>query len=151
MHKSHFTIHINASPDKVWDTMLGEATYSEWTKVFDPSSRYVGTWDEGHEIRFIGGSSGDTGESGMYSRIKENRLHEFLSIEHLGMIENGVIDTTSEKVKAWLPAFENYTFKAVEGGTELTIDIDTTDEYKSMFEEMWPKALEVLKELSEHN
>jgi L-rhamnose mutarotase len=151
MQKIHFSVFINAPKEKVWNTMLNKETYNEWTKAFNPSSTYVGSWEEGSEIRFVGSNSEAEGESGMYSRIKENRLHEFLSIEHLGMIENGVIDTTSEKVKAWLPAFENYTFKETEGGTELTIDIDTTDEYKSMFEEMWPKALEVLKALSEHN
>lgn len=149
MQKLHFSIHINAPKDKVWDTMLEQDTYQLWTKAFDPSSRYVGSWDKGSEIKFIGDSNGETGESGMYARIQENRLHEYLSIEHIGMIQNGVIDTTSDAVKAWTPAFENYTFNEVDGGTELLIDIDVNDEYKVMFEDMWPKALDLLKELVE--
>jgi hypothetical protein len=88
-------------------------------------------------------------EGGMYSRIKENRLHEFISIEHLGMIKGGVIDTTSDEVKKWTPAFENYTFVDKDGGTEVLVDIDVADEYATMFQEMWPPALNLLKELSE--
>jgi phosphoribosylformylglycinamidine (FGAM) synthase PurS component len=65
------------------------------------------------------------------------------------MIKDGVVDTTSDAVKKWLPAFENYTLKEVDGGTELLIDIDITDEYKVMFEDMWPRALKTLKELAE--
>ena len=86
----------------------------------------------------------------MYSRIKENRKHEFVSIEHLGFItSDGAIDTTSDEVKKWTPAFENYTFKDVDGGTEVFVELDTADEMKEEFEKMWPEALEVLKELAE--
>ncbi len=150
MKKIHFAIHINAPREKVWDTMLEDTTYRQWTAPFNPAgSYYEGSWDEGAEMRFLGPSQDGSTIGGMISRIKENRLHEFLSIEHLGMIENGVIDTTSEKVKAWTPAFENYTFVEKDGGTELSIDVDSNEEYAEMFSEMWPKALALLKALAE--
>lgn len=44
---------------------------------------------------------------------------------------------------------ENYTFKNKDGKTELLVDMDINDEYKEMFEDMWPKALQKLKEISE--
>ncbi|MBP9761249.1 MAG: SRPBCC domain-containing protein [Candidatus Magasanikbacteria bacterium] len=149
MQHLHFSTHINASKEKVWDTMLEDATYREWTTAFNPGSYYVGNWEQGSEIKFLGPHPDGSGEGGMYSRIHENRLHEFVSIEHLGMIQNGVVDTESDEVKKWTPAFENYTFTEKDGGTELLIDIDVADEYKTMFEDMWPKALASLKELSE--
>lgn len=128
--------------------MLDDATYREWTMPFCPGSYYEGSWETGSEIKFLGpGEGGSVG--GMYSRIKENRKYEFVSIEHIGMIQNGVIDTTSEEVKKWTPAFENYTLTEVDGGTKLDIDIDTNLEYKEMFEGMWPKALEILKGIAE--
>jgi hypothetical protein len=37
--------------------------------------------------------------NGLYSKIKENIEHRFISIEHQGVISNGIIDTTSEEVK----------------------------------------------------
>jgi hypothetical protein len=151
MQKLHFSIVINAPREKVWHTMLDAPTYSEWTKVFSPGSRFEGSWDEGSEIKFLGPSEGETsdGSEGMYSRIAENRKYEFVSIEHLGIIRNGEIDTTSDEVKKWTPAFENYTFKDVEGGTEVQVDMDSADEYAEMFNGLWPKALEALKELAE--
>lgn len=85
----------------------------------------------------------------MVARIAENRLHEFLSIEHLGMIENGAEDTTSEKVKDWAGAHENYTFTEKDGGTELTIDMDIVESEKAYMESAWEKALQKLKQLAE--
>lgn len=149
MQKSHFSIFINAPREKVWETMLSEETYPKWTKAFNPGSYFKGDWQEGSKILFLGPNPEGEGEGGMVSRIKESRLHEFISIEHLGIVNDGVEDTTSEEVKKWTPAFENYTFADKDGGTELLIDIDVPDDYKSMFDEMWPKALQSLKELAE--
>ncbi len=141
----HFSITIDAPKEKVWDTMLEDATYREWTKIFEPGSHYEGSWEEGSEIKFFSADE----KMVMYSRIKENRLHEYVSIEHIGIIKDGVLDTTSDEVKKWAPSYENYTFTTTDNGTELSVDIDINDEYKTSFEEMWPKALEVLKALVE--
>ncbi len=149
MQKSHFEIYINAPKEKVWDTMLGDATYREWTKAFNVGSYYKGDWSQGSKILFLGPNPDGSGEGGMVSRVQENRQYEFVSVEHVGMIQNGVEDTTSEEVKKWIPAFENYTFTEKDGGTEVSVDLDLADEYKKMFDEMWPKALLLLKELAE--
>ncbi len=148
MEKIHFEVTINAPREKVWDTMLSDSTYREWTKPFHEGSYFKGDWSEGSKILFLGPSE-DGNEGGMVSRIKENRLHEYISIEHLGFVLNGVEDTTSEEVKKWTPAYENYTFTDVAHGTHLAVDLDTHQDFKGMFEEMWPKALERLKELCE--
>lgn len=150
MQKLHFSVQINAPREKVWDTMLEDGTYREWTSTFNEGSYYEGNWETGSEIKFLGpGEDESSGLSGMYAKIEENRLHEFISIHHLGVIKNGEVDTTSDEVKKWAPAFENYTFADSEGGTLLTVDVDTNDEYKEIFEGMWPKALQTLKELCE--
>ena len=149
MQQLHFSIHINAPKEKVWDTMLEDASYRKWTVAFNPGSYYVGTLEQGTDVQFLGPHPDGSGEGGMYSRIKENRLYEFLSIQHLGFVRNGVIDTESEEVKKWTPAFENYTFTPDAGGTTVSVAIDVADEYAGMFEDMWPKALVLLKELAE--
>jgi len=145
MQKIHFSIKINAPVEKVWNTMFADETYRQWAAAFEPGSQFKGSWEEGSEIQFVGAD----GNMGMYSRIAENRKHEFVSIEHLGIVKDGVVDTTSEEATKWAPAFENYTFKEVDGGTEVSVDQDMQEEYKEMFEAMWPKALQTLKELSE--
>jgi uncharacterized protein YndB with AHSA1/START domain len=150
MEKIHETIHINAPREKVWDVMLSDATYRDWTSVFNPGgSSFEGDWSEGSTMRFIGPDP-ETGKSGgMLSRVKENRKPEFISLEHYGIIKDGVEDTTSDEVKKWTPAFENYTLNEKDGGTEVVVDIDTEKDYVSIFEGMWPKALARLKELAE--
>lgn len=148
MQKIHFSITINAPKEKVWDAMLGDSTYRQWTEVFGKGSHFVGSWEQGADIKFL--APNDKGEmGGMVARIKENRPYEFMSIEHLGIVQNGKEDTTSEEVKKWTPAFENYTFKEQDGKTEVLVDMDTNEEYKEMFEDMWPKALQKLKEIAE--
>jgi uncharacterized protein YndB with AHSA1/START domain len=149
MQKLHQKIFINAPREKVWNTMLDDATYREWTKEFCPGSYYKGNWEQGTKMLFIGPDEANTTEMGMVSTIKENRKPEFISVEHLGIYKDGVEDTTSDEAKKWAPAFENYTFIEKDGGTELHIDMDIQEEQKATFEEMWAKALVSLKDLCE--
>lgn len=154
MEKLHFSIQIDAPREKVWDTMLEKGTYEDWTSAFNPStssepgSTYRGDWSEGSKMLFVANNENGK-EEGMVSMVRENRKPEFISIEHIGIMKDGVEDTTSEAAAKWSPAFENYTFTESDGGTLLEIDVDTADEYKQMFEEMWAKALPRLKELCE--
>lgn len=140
----HFTTTINATRGKVWHTMLDDETYREWTSAFAEGSSYTGSWEQGSKIVF-----GDSEGNGMVARIAENRPHEFISIEHMGMVQNGIEDTESEDAKKLAGAQENYTFSESNGVTELKVDIDTDEEYEAMFEEMWPRALKKLKALCE--
>ena len=144
MKKQHYSISINAPVTKVWDTMLSQETYKIWTAPFSPGSYFEGSWDKGAKIKFLGPDN-----SGMMAEIAENKGHEFISIRHLGYIHKGVEDTTSPEVRAWAPAYENYTFKEENGVTTLTIDQDVTEEYDDMMSKMWPKALDALKKLCE--
>jgi L-rhamnose mutarotase len=149
MQKLHKSIFIQAPREKVWDTMLSDETYREWTSAFHPGSHYRGDWNQGSKIIFVGPGEDGKSEEGMVSRIAESRRPEFVSIEHLGIYKNGVEDTTSDAARQWSPAFENYTFTEKDGGTELTLDQDILEEYKDMFGEMWDKALLKLKEIAE--
>jgi len=149
MQKLKVSIEINAPKEKVWNTMLDDKTYRMWTTPFNEDSYYKGDWSKGSKIFFLGPDPETGKEGGMVSRIAENKLYEFISIEHLGIIKDGVEDTTSEDVKKWTPAFENYTFQEKNGTTEVLVEMDINDEYKEMFEGMWPKALQVLKEIAE--
>lgn len=147
--KLNASIFINAPKERVWEVMLGPESYEKWTKVFNPTSHYIGDWSEGSKMLFLGTDENGENEGGMVSRIAKNIPHEYLSIEHLGIVENGVEDTTSEKAKSWGPAFENYTFTEKDGGTEFTLDQDMEEEYVEMFKGMWEEALPILKELAE--
>lgn len=143
--KLHYSVDIAAPVQKVWETMFTQETYRDWTTAFSPGSRYVGSWDQGAKIRFLG--AGD--DEGMLSEIAENRKHEFVSIRHLGMLVGGKEDYDSPAVRAWAGAYENYTFQPIPGGTRLVIDQDMQADYVQFMNEAWPKALARLKALSE--
>lgn len=144
MQKLTSSVIINAPKEKIWQKMLEDSTYREWTSAFAEGSYAVTDWKEGSKALFLG----PTGE-GMVSQIATHRPNEFLSIKHLGVVKDGVEDTTSDSVKGWAGAFENYSLKEANGVSTLTIEMDTTDDHKGYFEEAWPKALSKLKEISE--
>ena len=74
-----------------------------------------------------------------------------MSFKHLGVVKDGVEDTTSDEVKQWAGAEENYSLKPVNGNTELTVQVDINDEWKDYFVTTFPKALDKVKELAENN
>jgi uncharacterized protein YndB with AHSA1/START domain len=153
MQTLRFSTVINATKEKVWHAMLDDATYRQWTREFTPEgysaeSSYVGSWETGSMIKFI--AINEQGlEEGMYSIIVESRPYEFVSIKHLGVIKNGVADPNHAESQKWAGALENYTFTPENGSTRLEIAVDTTDDMQDMMKEMWPKALQKLKEMCE--
>lgn len=144
MEKQTFNIYIDAPREKVWDILWNDATYPEWTSAFCEGSKVETDWREGSKALFLNGTN-----EGMVSRIAANKPNEFMSIEHLGMIKDGVEDVDSEQVKAWAGALENYSLKSMNGKTELTVDMDLTEEMKEYFLSTWPTALDKVKALAE--
>lgn len=144
MEKHQFQISINAPREKVWEILWGTDTYPQWTAPFSPGSNVFTDWKKGSKVIF-----GDGSGNGMIARIADTIPSEFMSFQHLGMVNDGVEDTVSEKVKEWAGSHENYTLKTVGGSTELTVDMDISEEYAEMFKNIWPNALAVLKELAE--
>ncbi len=144
MKKLRFTTRIQAPCDQVWKTMLGPVTYRIWTAAFTEGSYFEGTWAKGERMRFLA-----PGGHGMVSVIAESRPHEFLSIRHLGEIKDGVEDTESEAVRGWTPCYETYTFTPAGTATELTVDMDMAEAFEEYMAGVWPKALSLLKALSE--
>ena len=136
---------INAAPEKIWNVLWSDDTYRKWTSAFAEGSYAETDWKQGSKVLFLDGNG-----RGMVSRIAENRPNEYMSIEHLGEIIDGVEDTTSDKIKEWAGAHENYTLKKIDGKTELSIDMDINDEFKEMFSTIWPVALDNVKRLSEN-
>lgn len=144
----HYEILINASPEKVYKTMTDQATYSEWTHSFNPSSSFRGSWEKGSEIRFFGiGEDGK--EEGMVSKIRENIPNRFIHIEHLGSIRDIEEITSGSEMESWAGASEKYFIKDENGATRLAVDMDVVPDYKSYFDSSWPKALEKVKEICE--
>jgi hypothetical protein len=147
MKKHEFKTTINAPREKVWKSLWEDKTYREWTSAFSEGSRAETDWKKGSKVLFLGEKEG----TGMVATIADNKPNEYMSIKHLGYYKDGVEDTTSDEVKKWQGAMENYTLKSVDGKTEVIVDMDIAEEYEDMFKDMWPKALKKLKEIAERN
>lgn len=145
MERLNFSININAPKEKVWKVLWDDSSYREWTSAFSEGS-YAEThnWKEGTEVKFL-----DPNGSGMVSIVAANKPNEYMSFKHLGEVKDGLEDRSSDKIKEWAGAMENYTLKEKDGVTELAVNMDTADEYKDMFMKMWPNALDNVKTLSE--
>jgi hypothetical protein len=144
MKTLHFQQLIKASRARVWDVMLNDASYRDWTSAFCEGSYYDGSWQQGASIRFLN-PAGD----GMYAVIAERRPQEFIAIKHLGEIRAGVVDTDSEAVQQWAPAYETYSFRDNPDGCELVVTMDCADTYEELMLAIWPKALARLQALAE--
>lgn len=143
-----FEISINAPVEKVYSTMLNEQSFREWTAEFNPTSFYKGSWEKGSKILFIGCDS-EGKEGGMVSRIAENIPNRFVSIEHLGILDGENEITSGPAVDGWAGALENYSFRQEDGKTIVSVAMDANQQFKSYFEQTWPKALQKLKEICE--
>lgn len=143
LKRLQWSVDISAPPSKVCAMLVGSESYTQWTSAFGDGLYFEGSWQQGQRIRFLTPSG-----EGVISEIAEHRPNEFISVRHLGYIVDGVEDTRSDAIRAWAPAYENYTFTATPQGTKLTVDQDMTDEFESMVE-TWPRALATLKALCE--
>lgn len=140
MKKLNFSIHIAAPKERLWQTLWNDATYRQWTATFHEGSYAESDWKEGSKILFLG-----PGGNGMTSRIARLIPNEFMSFEHLGEVKNGVEDFSG----GWSGALENYSLHEQDGGTELSVEIDSDDSFADYFSETFPKALARVKELAE--
>ena len=144
MTRLTFSTTIQAPKELVWRTLLEDETYRAWTSAFQEGSYAVTDWKPGSKALFLAPDG-----SGMVSRVAEHRPNEFLSLEHLGVVKEGIEDTGSEEVRKWAGARENYTLTENRGVVTLSVDMDTAEEHQKFFDETWPKALATLKDLSE--
>ncbi|HWR32096.1 MAG TPA: SRPBCC domain-containing protein [Chitinophagaceae bacterium] len=145
MKKIYFSAKINAPKQKVWEMLWDIDTYRIWTSAFTEGSDVkTDNWNEGSKVLFLDDKGG-----GMVSMVAANRKNEHMSFRHLGIIKNGIEDTSSDIIKVWAGATENYHLSGNNGTTTLLVDMDITEDFKDYMEKTWPVALEKIKALAE--
>ncbi|NML57577.1 SRPBCC family protein [Chryseobacterium cheonjiense] len=140
MEKLHFDIQINAEAIKVWSVLWDDFSFRQWTSAFTEGSFYQGNLEEGSIIKFLDGKN-----NGMYSKITKLIPNQEITLLHLGEIYEGV-----ETPRDWGEATEKYILTEDENITHLQVEIATSEEFKSFFEEKFPNALSNVKHLSEN-
>lgn len=145
MKKLTFKTTINASKEKVWETLVGSESSREWMNVSWPGAYSEGIWKEGENLRFLGPEGGGT-----LMNLVEYKPNEYSFGRHIAALNaDGTEDRTSEVALGWIGATEAYRVTEKNGKTELEVEIQCQPSWESMFNEGWPNALEKLKEIAE--
>lgn len=134
-----FQVEINAPREKVWRTLWDDDTYREWTSAFSEGSYAESDWKEGSKIKFLG-----PGGDGMHSVIEKLVPNEQMKFKHNGEIKNGV-----ESESSWQGAMESYYLIDKNGATEVNVELESVDAFKDYFNDAFPKALQILKQIAE--
>ena len=96
-------------------------------------------WKEGSKIEFLG-----PGGDGMFSVIYKKIDNVQITFKHLGEIKGDVENTSN-----WADALESYFLTEKDGGTELSVELHSTEDFQQYFNDTFPKALDMVKQLAE--
>lgn len=148
MQTLQFSIDINAPAARVWDILWSADTYGEWTSYFNPDNSFgaiQSDWQTGGKTLFLDGS----GKNGMVSTIKSMDKPYQITFAHVGTLENGVEDTSSEEVKTWAGTLEEYRLSENEGRTTLYASVQTQEQWANNLSQGFDRGLKKVKELAE--
>ncbi|SEP32070.1 hypothetical protein SAMN05444671_0071 [Flavobacterium sp. CF108] len=144
METLEFKIRIKAPAQKIWDVLWNDETYRKWTSVFCEGSHTISTWNEGDKIHFMTPSG-----EGMYSIIETKTPNEYMAFKHIGEIKDFKELPLDEETKKWSGAMETYRLIPDDEFTDLIARNDSVEKYVDYFKDVFPRGLEVVKELSE--
>lgn len=145
MNKLEYTIEINAPKEKVWYALWDKTNYSQWTTAFCEGSKYKGTLVKGSKMYFL-----DPNNNGMVSRIHENIPFLKMEFMHLSEIHNGIEAPIDDQIKKWTGCIEAYKLIEKDNITHLIVRVDSLGEFTSFFENSFPKALQLVKNIAEN-
>lgn len=144
METLEFKIRIKASAEKVWNVLWDDITYRKWAGVFYEGSYAVSDWNEGGKIHFLGPDGG-----GMSSIIEKKILNEYMAFKHLGEVKDFKELPIDGKTQEWSGGMEIYRLTSDDKFTDLVVQVDVVEKFSDYFKDAFPKALEIVKELSE--
>ena len=141
MRKMQFSIKIQASRKKVWNTLWDDKTFRDWGNIIDEGQYMLGELKEGNKVQFISSVSG----YGVTSLVKKLIPNKFVSFKQ-------VSDTKDigrkKREKEWTGGMESYSLMENDGIT-LNVEIDVPPGQEEIFKIRFPKALERIRILTE--
>ncbi|OJV63776.1 MAG: hypothetical protein BGO41_00265 [Clostridiales bacterium 38-18] len=147
MVETKYSMVINASKEKVWGVLWNDQTFRDWANLIDEGTFMKGELKEGCEVEYISSING----YGVTSYVEKLILNEYVKLKHLADTkENG----TENREKEWTGGTESYqlTESASSAGdvlTELSIVMDVPENLVDYFNEVYPKVMHRIKDLSE--
>lgn len=126
-------------PETVWEVLWSAETYPQWTRVFAEGSQMEGELKAGSLITFHDGKG-----NGVQSLVEVCSAPNTLHLRHQKEIKDGEL-----KESPWKDALEAYHLREESGTTVLNVEMDITEETAKYFDDAFPKALELVKQLAE--
>jgi len=144
MKELQFLVEINASKEKVWNTLWNDNTYRIWANNIDEGTYMIGEMKEGESVQFISSESG----YGVTSIVSKLIPLETVTFKHMmDTMDSG----KEEREEEWTGGAESYFLEETEGVTTLKVKMDTPSGQIETFNTLFPKALDSIKALSEIN
>lgn len=134
-----FEIQINATPEKVWETLFTQDSYKKWVSAMNEGTYFEGNWEVGSIMKFL-----DPQNNGMYNLVTENIRFKVLGMKHLGWILKGELSPQN-----WEDSTLNYILEPSENGTLLKGTVNSLDEFVEFFNSKYPQNFEHIKRLAE--
>jgi hypothetical protein len=134
-----FEIQINATPEKVWETLFTQDSYKKWASAMNEGTYFEGNWEVGSIMKFL-----DPQNNGMYNLVTENIRFKVLGMKHLGWILKGELSPQN-----WEDSTLNYILEPSEYGTLLKGTVNSLDEFVEFFNSKYPQNFEHIKRLAE--
>ena len=142
MKEMEFSIKIEASRKRVWETMWNDATFRDWASNIDEGTFMKGTLEEGKDVQFLSSSSG----YGVTSLVESMVPHEYIRFKHgADTKEMG----RSERDQEWTGGRESYRLVEEADATWLTVKTEVPPEQVETFTYRLPLALARIKFLAE--
>ena len=138
------TITIKAPKELVWEAMLQDKYYQEWTAEFSEGSQVETDWELGSKAIFT-----DNTGNGIIARIVEKQPYKSIAVEFEGMVRQGKEDYESEEARQVKGSQESYLLTEENGSTRLDISSEMGEEYYEQMSQAWDRALQKLKHLAE--
>jgi len=89
------------------------------------------------------------GGEGMNSVIETKIPNEYMAFKHIGEMKDFKELPLNEETKKWSGAMETYRLTADDEFTDLVVQVDVIEKHLDYFKEVFPGALERIKDLSE--
>ena len=134
-----FEKQINATPEKVWETLFTQDSYKKWASAMNEGTYFEGNWEVGSIMKFL-----DPQNNGMYNLVTENIRFKVLGMKHLGWILKGELSPQN-----WEDSTLNYILEPSENGTLLKGTVNSLDEFVEFFNSKYPQNFEHIKRLAE--
>ena len=134
-----FEIQINATSEKVWETLFTQDSYKKWASAMNEGTYFEGNWEVGSIMKFL-----DPQNNGMYNLVTENIRFKVLGMKHLGWILKGELSPQN-----WEDSTLNYILEPSENGTLLKGTVNSLDEFVEFFNSKYPQNFEHIKRLAE--